>query len=345
MIRLIRILLFPISILYAVAMWLRNRLYDHDMIKSTAFGFPVVVIGNLAVGGTGKSPMAEYILRLISPKKDIALLSRGYGRKTKGFREVSIKDTADLVGDEPLQIKRKFSQVQVYVCEDRVQALRKISGGTPGVLLDDAYQHRPLRPSFSVLLFDYKSLLSPIVPLPTGNFRDRLIESKRAGVIVVTKCPNNLSQETRFTIQSRLRKHSSAPIYFSTIDYEHLKNKDQQTITPTALANYHVILFTGIANPKPLLDYLKPNSLELTHINFNDHHAFSSTDIQVISDAFHTVSNESKIIVTTEKDYQRLPSSFAQTYPIYIVPIHQKILFGEQDAFDSIIKRAFQVVN
>ena len=343
--RLLRIILFPLSIIYGTIMWLRNRLYDYELIKSTSFKFPVVVIGNLAVGGTGKSPMAEYILRLISPHKDIMLLSRGYGRKTKGLREVSGKDRVHLVGDEPLQIKRKFPNTKVFVCESRVFALKKIGDNTPGVLLDDAYQHRSLRPSFTVLLFDYKSLLGPILPLPTGNFRDGLSESKRASIIVITKCPDKINPEIKFALESRLRKYSSARIFYAAISYGNLENDQKQTITLDELYKYEVVLFTGIAKSEPLLFYLKYKVSALKHIAFNDHHSYTSSDLKKISNTFANILSEQKIIITTEKDFQRLPKSFTESHPIYIVPIQQQILFGQKTAFDSTLRRAFHIEN
>lgn len=345
MIRLLRIILFPISIIYALIMWLRNRLYDWGLLQSTAFKFPVVVIGNLAVGGTGKSPMAEYILRLVSPHKDIILLSRGYGRKTKGFREVSTDDNAAQVGDEPLQIKRKFNCTRVYVCEDRVFALRKIGSSDAGVLLDDAYQHRPLKPSFSILLFDYKSLLKPMLPLPTGNFRDTLLECKRASLIVVTKCPHGFDQQIRRSIEQKLKQHTTAPIFFSAINYQELQNNQGQTLPFAAIGTYQAVLITGIAKPGPLRDHLTPHLQHLTHINFKDHHIFSAEDLDAIKTAFSALKSDNKIIITTEKDYQRLPESFIHTFPVYTVPIEQHILFGEQVLFDSLLLQAFNVQN
>lgn len=343
MIRLLRIILFPISIIYALIMWLRNRLYDWRLLKSTTFKFPVVVIGNLAVGGTGKSPMAEYILRLINPHKDIMLLSRGYGRKTKGFREVSIHDSAALVGDEPLQIKRKFGSTHVYVCEDRVFALNKIGSSGSGVLLDDAYQHRALKPSFSILLFDYKSLLKPMLPLPTGNFRDTLLESKRASLIVVTKCPHGTDQQVRSLIEQKLQQYTTAPIFFSAISYQQLQNNQGQTLPLAAISTYQAVLITGIAKPGPLRDHLSPHLQQLTHINFKDHHTFSAADLDAIKTGFAALKSDDKIIITTEKDYQRLPESFINTFPVYTVPIEQRILFGGQPLFDSLLLRAFNI--
>ncbi|NQD70510.1 tetraacyldisaccharide 4'-kinase [Sphingobacterium shayense] len=342
---MLRIILFPISIIYGAIMWLRNRFYDYDLFRSTSFTFPVVVIGNLAVGGTGKSPMAEYILRLISPNKDIMLLSRGYGRKTKGFREVTEKDGVHLVGDEPLQIKRKFPHTRVFVCESRVLALKKIGDNTSGVLLDDAYQHRALTPSFTVLLFDYKSLLGPILPLPTGNFRDGLPESKRANIIVITKCPDKINSEIKFSLESKLRKYSSAQIFYAAISYGNLENDKKQTIPLNELCKYEAVLFTGIAKPEPLLIHLKSNVSALTHISFRDHHPYSSSDLKKISNTFQNILSEPKIIITTEKDFQRLPKSFTESHPIYIVPIQQQILFGQKMAFDSMLSRAFHIKN
>ena len=323
MIHLLRILLFPLSLIYGVIMWMRNRLYDYNFIPSTSFRFPVVVIGNLAVGGTGKSPMAEYILRLITPTKSISLLSRGYGRKTKGYREVNTTDTAELAGDEPLQIKRKFPNTPVFVCEDRVFALKKLTDCNNGVLLDDAYQHRALQPSFTVLLFDFNSLCYPILPLPTGNFRDTLKESNRASVIVITKCPKEIDSDIRFQLESKLRKHSRAPIFFARISYGSFVNDLGEKIAFEPFKKQNILLFTGIAKPEPLVAYLEPQVSQLTHIRFKDHHAFNSTDLARVATAYEQMDNNNKLILTTEKDFQRLPKSFIDSYPIYIIPIQQ----------------------
>lgn len=341
MIRLVRWLLFPFSILYGGIVLLRNWAYDNQLYKSTSFRFPVVVIGNLAVGGTGKSPMTEYVLRLVKPHLNVAVLSRGYGRKTKGFRYVNISNSAAQVGDEPLQIKRKFPDTMVAVCENRVKGIQKIQDQIQAVLLDDAYQHRALRPSFSILLFDYTSLLKPIMPLPTGDFRESLNGCKRANVIVITKCPDQISPQVKFTIESQFRKYSQAPIFYARIAYQQLVTPKGLLFDDTQLIHCTAMVVTGIAKPEQLLSYLKPQLKNIIHLSYRDHHNFSADDIGKIIRTFQHLDTSKKIIITTEKDIQRLPKSFIEQHPVYFLPIEQELLFSQKTTFENMIKRAF----
>ncbi|WP_437919400.1 tetraacyldisaccharide 4'-kinase [Sphingobacterium sp. LRF_L2] len=345
MITFFRWLLLPFALCYATIVWIRNRLYDIGLLKSTSFDFPVIVIGNLAVGGTGKSPMTEYILRTIKPYLKVAILSRGYGRKTKGFRYVEENDISDYTGDEPLQIKKKYPETTVVVCEDRVKAIKKINQGCDAVLLDDAYQHRSLKPSFSILLFDYNSLLEKALPLPTGNFRDTLSESKRANTIVITKCPNTLNEELKTKIIKKISNYSKAPLFFSKISYKNIIQPNGKDLTDFDLKNTIVFLFTGIANPVPLYDYLKLQVKELHYIAFSDHHDFSEEDKKNILKNFQNISADNKILLTTEKDIQRLASSFVSAYNVHYIPIETEILFNQAEKFNNLLFDAFHIVN
>ncbi|MBD1421088.1 tetraacyldisaccharide 4'-kinase [Sphingobacterium chuzhouense] len=341
MVRFIRWLLFPFSILYAAVVLLRNWAYDNQLCNSTSFHFPVIIIGNLSVGGTGKSPMTEYVLRLIKPHLNVAVLSRGYGRKTKGFRYVEVRDSARLVGDEPLQIKRKFPDALVTVCEDRVYGIQQIQDQIDAVLLDDAYQHRKLRPSFSILLLDYESLQHPIIPLPTGNFRELLHGCKRANVIVITKCPQEIPAQVKFSIESRLRKHTQVSLFYTKIAYQKLQTTNGLVLDSTQLNDTVAVVITGIAKPQPLLSHLGPQFKRIIHLSFRDHHNFSKDDLDNISQTFQHIGTSQKVIITTEKDMQRLPSSFIAQHPLYFLPIEQEFLFNQANTFDAIVKRAF----
>lgn len=341
MVRLLRWLLFPFSVLYAAVVLLRNWAYDNQLCKSTSFHFPIVVIGNLSVGGTGKSPMTEYLLRLIKPHLNVAVLSRGYGRKTSGFRYVDVHDSAKLVGDEPLQIKRKFPDATVAVCEDRVHGIQQMQDQIDAVLLDDAYQHRKLRPSFSILLLDYESLQHPINPLPTGNFRELLYGCKRAHVIVITKCPQEIPAQVKFSIESRLRKHTLVPLFYTKIAYQKLQTINGLLLDDTQLSNTVAVVVTGIAKPQLLLSHLKPQLKEIIHLSYRDHHNFSPDDLDKISQTFQHIDTPQKIIITTEKDMQRLPLAFITQYPLYFLPIEQDFLFSQANTFDTLVKRAF----
>ncbi|NGM65584.1 tetraacyldisaccharide 4'-kinase [Sphingobacterium sp. SGR-19] len=341
MVRFIRWLLFPFSILYAAATLLRNWAYDNQLYSSTPFHFPVIIIGNLSVGGTGKSPMTEYVLRLIKPHLNVAVLSRGYGRKTKGFRYVEMHDSAELVGDEPLQIKHKFPDTMVTVCEDRVYGIQQIQDQIDAVLLDDAYQHRKLRPSFSILLLDYESLQHPIIPLPTGNFRELLHGCKRADVIVITKCPQEISAQVKFSIESKLRKHTLVPLFYTKIAYKKLQTTTGFLLDNTRLDETVAVVVTGIAKPQPLLSHLRPQFKRIIHLSFRDHHNFSKNDLDKISQTFRHIGTSQKVIITTEKDMQRLSSSFIAQHPLYFLPIEQEFLFNQSNTFDAIVTRAF----
>jgi len=341
MVKFVRWLLFPFSILYAAIVLLRNWAYDNQLYNSTSFHFPVIIIGNLSVGGTGKSPMTEYVLRLIKPHLNIAVLSRGYGRRTKGFRYVNIDDSAELTGDEPLQIKRKFPDATVIVCENRVRGIEQVQGQVDAVLLDDAYQHRKLRPSFSILLLDYESLQHPILPLPTGNFREMLPACKRADTIVITKCPDTVPAQMKFSIESRFRKYTSVPLFYTKIGYQKLQMKNGLLLDDTQLGDTVALVVTGIAKPQPLVSYLKPKFKEIIHLSFRDHHQFSPDDLDKISQTFQHIDSLQKVMITTEKDLQRLPSSFVDQHPLYFLPIDQVFLFGNAHMFDAIVKRAF----
>ena len=339
----LRWLLFPFSLLYSLVVGMRNWAYDNQFYKRTSFSFPVVVIGNIAVGGTGKSPMTEYVLRLLQSEMNVAVLSRGYGRKTKGFREVSVQDTAALVGDEPLQIKRKFPANRVFVCENRVQGIQQFADQVDAVLLDDAYQHRSLQGSFYILLIDYASLQEPIISLPAGNFREGLSGAKRADCIVITKCPKVMPDATKFKIESKLKAHSAAPIFYAEIAYQPLQHKSEPAISLDFTAkDAAALLLTGIAKPEPLLAYLRPLFKEIKHMAFADHHAFTKEELQKVGQRFAQIDAEKKIIVTTEKDLQRLPDWFMQQYPIYTVPIEPAFLFDQTAIFNNLVKGAFR---
>lgn len=345
---LLRWLLLPVSVIYACITWLRNRLYDFGILKSQGFDLPVVVVGNLAVGGTGKSPMTEYILRILAGKSKVAVLSRGYGRKTKGFRYVETSSLTQEVGDEPLQIKRKFPSNTVVVSENRVFAVEKLRPTHDAILLDDAFQHRQLKPSFSILLIDFDSLQRPIISLPTGNFRDSLMESRRANIIVITKSPALVSAQDRFSITARLAQHSKAQVFFSGINYASLLDAFGQKLQLDELSELSVLLLTGIAKPKPLQEFIQSKVASIHAMSYPDHHHFTEKDLQHIQGSFDALSSRNKIILTTEKDFQRLNTDFYTRNPVFYIPITLAIKFEQQQLFESLILKAFaqpQTVN
>lgn len=300
------VLLYPFSLLYAAAVWLRNRLYDLGWIRSHRFDKPVIVTGNLIAGGAGKTPTTEYLVRLLAPRYQVAVLSRGYGRRTSGFMEVTPSHTAAEAGDEPLQLKRKFPDITVAVCENRVTGVSVLEKNHDLVLLDDAFQHRALTPGISLLLFEYHSLRKPKWLLPAGRYRDLFSERKRADILIVTKTPRDIPPEERSQIIRTLAR-GDQPVFFSGLRY-----LEPVAVLPGTM-NYHpegndlaMLLVTGIANPAPLLDYVRRKATHIEHMRYRDHYPFSIQDISKIRDRFSSIAAPHKYIITTEKDAQRL---------------------------------------
>ncbi|MFZ4863399.1 tetraacyldisaccharide 4'-kinase [Sphingobacterium sp. Mn56C] len=343
MIKVFRWLLLPFSLLYQAIVWLRNRLYDKNIFKSYTATIPTLVIGNLAVGGTGKSPMTEYLVRLLKDRYTLATLSRGYGRKTKGYRTVTIDSTAAQVGDEPLQFKRKFPEITVVVSEDRVTGIKKLQDKFDLVILDDAYQHRKLKPGYSILLFDFYSLFKPLLPLPTGDFRDNLSASRRADLLVITKCPEVITEEQKAHIEHILRKYTRSPIFYTGIFYQLPLSITKQPL-PDALTDYDILLFCGIANPTPLVQYLLKTGNRVELLQFSDHYNYNDTDFEKIITRYHSITSDKKIIITTEKDIQRIPVHTFETLPLYYIPIHLKTVDQQQHTFDTFIENYLKSV-
>lgn len=339
----LRLLLYPFSLVYGAIIWCRNRLYDAGYLKQTSFDLPVIVVGNLEIGGTGKSPMSEYLIRLFKDRYRLATLSRGYGRKTKGFVEVREGMSAEEVGDEPLQFKQKFPEITVAVQEDRVGGVGKLAKNHELVILDDAYQHRALKPGCSILLFDYNQLNDFRALLPAGNFRDHFRERRRAGIIVVTKCPDDLTAAAREQVIHKLRvPQKSIPIYFAGISYGEPLAYDPINQPQLRLEELQqALVVTGIARPAPLLAHLRTKVPKIGSLTFPDHHPFSKGDIHQIGQRFEAIKAAEKAILTTEKDKMRLNAAeFAvqlKKWPIYYIPIKLKFLGQDGENFDKIL--------
>lgn len=343
MINTLRLLLWPFSLLYGLVIAIRNFLYDKNIFKSQKFDLPVIVIGNLAVGGTGKSPLTEYLIRLLKDSFKVASLSRGYGRETTGFIYVETTDNFTKVGDEPLQFKTKYPEITVAVCEDRVEGVKKLKNSHDVIVLDDAFQHRRLTPGLSILLFDYGSLFKPRMFLPAGNLRDSFTQRKRADLIIITKTPSSLSEEKKAAAIKRLAINTNQQVLFSSLDYGSPYNVFNASETNDDLFNQEsdILLVTGIANPKPLLNYLEDKCHNIELVSYPDHHSYTEKDIESIVKKYTALSAKKKFIISTEKDLQRL-KSFINTpllsdLPIWIIPI--KAYFNEEDTqqFTSLI--------
>ncbi|WP_298512539.1 tetraacyldisaccharide 4'-kinase [uncultured Kordia sp.] len=322
--RRLRLLLLPFSLLYSAIVFVRNWMFDKGWLKSTSYDFPVICVGNLSVGGTGKSPMIEYLIRLLKDDYKVATLSRGYKRKTKGFLLANEHTTASDIGDEPLQFYTKFKdEIQVAVEAERtvgIEALRTLENTPEVILLDDAFQHRKVTAGFYILLTPFYDLYANDFMLPAGNLREPISGAKRADVIIVTKCPTEVSAGQQAKIKMKLRPKAYQKVFFTTIAYSESVQNATDTLLLSSLKE-EFILITGIANPKPLLQHLNDQELQYSHLKYADHYDFSESDIQTIKQ-----KAGNKRILTTEKDFMRLQGSLEN---LYYLPIKVQFLTEE----------------
>lgn len=341
LLRPVRILLFPFSLLYALIIWIRNIFFDKGWIGSSSFNLPLVGIGNLSAGGTGKSPMVEFILSKFSHQYKLAVLSRGYKRKTSGYALANDQSTALEVGDEPMQFYRKFPSVTIAVGEERIVAIPQLLHDKPEtevIILDDAFQHRYVKPGLNILLTDFNNLFTRDWFLPTGDLRDLPSGYKRANIIVISKCPPHLSELHKKEIEKEIKPLQHQHLFFTSIEYGvpyHIVSKSTKTLNNKTEA----LLVSGIANPKPLKKYLSDNTSAYYEMLYNDHHIFSIDDFKDIRKRFESISADEKMIVTTEKDAMRLDKfkNDLISYPLYVIPIEIKFLFGEEQRFTELI--------
>ncbi len=331
-----RKILRPLSRIYAGITGLRNVLFDKKILRSTGFDIPLIVVGNLRVGGTGKSPMILYLVQLLHDRYKIAVLSRGYKRKTKGF-VIAKKGMNHLeIGDEALQLYRRFPDITVAVDANRVQGIRQLlnlENSPDVVLLDDAFQHRKVVAGFNILLTAYDDLYVDDSVLPAGNLREKVSGAERAQVIVVTKCPENITETAAFDIAVKLKAGLQQTVFFTSIRYDDKVRNAMDTLPLTALKNYKVLLLSGIANPKPLERFLQKQEIEFHSLRFADHHHYSQKDLAAIQKAYRAIKAEKKIILTTEKDYVRI---FGGLNNLYYLSIETRFINHQKD-FDSLI--------
>jgi len=332
----LRKILFPFALLYGLITSLRNYLFDIKVLKSTRFKTPTIVVGNLSVGGTGKTPQIEYLIRLLQNHYKVAVLSRGYKRKSKGFVLADETVNAEIIGDEPFQYYQKFSDILVCVDANRtngIQQLEKLSNPPDVILLDDAFQHRKVQGGFNVLLTLYNDLYVDDFMLPTGNLRENKSGAKRAQAIVVTKCPNNLSEYTQQKIVEKINATADQKVFFTTIAYDN-ELKGASKLNLDEILNTEILLITGIANPTPLVAYLTNQNMKFKHLKYPDHYHFKSNDIAEITAAFNAISSNKKMILTTEKDYVRI---FAKLKNVYYISIKTTFI-NHENGFDKLIK-------
>ena len=310
----LRKIFFPLAFLYWLITFIRNWLYDIGVFKSHSFDVPIIAVGNLSVGGTGKTPQIEYLIRLLSEKYNVAVLSRGYKRSTKDFILADENATASSIGDEPFQFHSKFPKIQVAVDTNRkngIEQLLQLSNKPEVILLDDAFQHRKVKAGLYVLLTAYDDLFCDDFILPYGNLRESALGKKRADMIIITKCPKDLSELAQHEIKEKLQVKQ--PVYFTTIQYDDCVYGNENRIHVEALKSESKLLIAGIANPKLFFDFLKKESNET--MTFPDHHQFSKQDCEQI-----LAKAKGRKIITTEKDFVRL-NGLLPNSQLYYLPI------------------------
>lgn len=344
---MIKIILYPLSWLYGFAVYLRNLAYDLNVLKSTEFDVPVISIGNITVGGTGKTPHVEYLVKLLKEKYEVATLSRGYKRKTKGFLFVETNSSAVDVGDEPLQIKNKYPEITVSVCENRVDGVETLVGNKNEkipdvVLLDDAFQHRRITPGLNILLIDYNRQIKEDKLLPLGRLREGVHQMRRANILIFTKCPDEVTPIMRRVLGNDIGLFPYQKLYFTKLEYDKL----MPVFGGRALAapfyeqkKYSILLVTGIASPKLMLKYLNRFSENIETLTFPDHYNYSVQDIQIIMNKFATLNADKKIIITTEKDSMRFKDNLGVTDEfkdaLYYLPVQVNFLEEGKKMFNK----------
>ncbi|MCR6720621.1 MAG: tetraacyldisaccharide 4'-kinase [Chitinophagaceae bacterium] len=331
----------PFSLLYWLVISVRSFLYNKRIWKSTQFGMPIICIGNLSVGGTGKSPMVEYLVRQLQPHFKAATLSRGYKRKTKGYSLANDQTTALEIGDEPMQFHLKFPDLPVAVGEDRIEAVAQLLHDRPEtevIILDDAFQHRAVQAGLNIVLTDYNNLYTNDFYLPAGDLRDLKSSAKRANWIVVTKCPPDLSFAEKERVTRELNLQPGQELFFASMAYDvpyHLLTGEQKKLDPAD----EILLITGIANPAPLKEYLE-KYIGGYHLQaYSDHHIFTIDDLRDILKKYDGLEGKQKIMLTTEKDAVRLTKfrNELSDRSFYVLPVRHEILFDQAERFNNLL--------
>lgn len=342
-IKLLRILLFPVSLLYGGIVWMRNFLYDKGILHSVTFDLPVICIGNLSVGGTGKSPMTELLVSFLKERYLIGIVSRGYGRLTKGFVLATADATAKEIGDEPLQFKLRFPGTVVAVGERRMEAIPQLLYNHPEVeviLLDDAFQHRQVKAGYNILLTEYDHLYTRDQLLPTGNLRDVKSSARRADVVVVTKCPANLTAQDKALLQKSLHLKPHQQLFLAAFDYGipyHLFTQQSSAIPGAA----SLLMVTAIANPQKMSTHLAQAGQVVETMRYKDHHHYTAQDIDFIKQRFNDITSANKMIITTSKDAVKLRQfDTFKELPVYVLPVRHTILLGEEAHFKNLVLHA-----
>jgi tetraacyldisaccharide 4'-kinase len=344
------ILLYPVSLIYGLITGLRNFLYNSGILSGTVFPIPLICVGNITVGGTGKTPHTEYLVDLLNRDFKVATLSRGYKRETRDFRIASLSSTVSEIGDEPMQIFKKFPDTVVAVDRRRVNGVWRIlnyASDTEVIILDDAFQHRSITPGFSILLSDFERPFMKDHMLPYGNLREDKSNMRRADVILITKCPKNLNPIQRRLIVKEVGKAPYQNLYFTSLSYKaplpvfDSNDKDAPHIDLAKCTDSGIVLVTGIANPKPLKEYLRKFFGEIAELTFPDHHSYKEKDIAAVVSAYNDLRASSKYILTTEKDAVRLREFINIKEPVksalFYVPVGISFLNDDKEKFDNLI--------
>jgi len=336
--------LLPLSWLYGLGVGFRNFLFDLGVLKSRAYKTPVIAVGNITVGGTGKTPHVEHLIRLLQDKMRVAVLSRGYKRKSSGLVIADASTPMKEIGGEPFQMKQKFPKVTVVVDKKRTRAIEHLEAQKNPVdviLLDDAFQHRYVKPGINILLVDYHRLIIYDKLLPAGRLREPLKGKDRADIVIVTKCPRELKPMEYRVITKAMNLFPYQHLYFSTLEYELLRPvfpNEKRTALLSGVNGQNVLLLTGIASPRQLLEDLTPQARSITPLSFADHHDFKKRDIRRLNEAFESLPSP-KCIVTTEKDTARLIGveglSEAVRQQLYLLPVRIRFMSDQDELFNQ----------
>lgn len=329
--------LYPFSLIYHLVTGVRNSLYSIGVLKSTKFKTPIINVGNLSVGGSGKSPMVMYLAEFLSKYYRTGVLSRGYGRITKGYAVTNYESNYKLVGDEAMQLFERFkNRFVVAVSEDRVAGAKKVISDMDldVLVLDDAYQHRAINPGFNILLTDYNDPYFKDYLLPAGDLREGRNNAQRAQVIMVTKCPDELTEEQKQYYISRIRPQHYQKVFFSSINYDENIYSNTKSLPDNNLEYYDILLITGIAKPEPLLKHLAKFSNKVKHLKFRDHHNFTDADIKNILQEYKKLG-EYKLLLTTEKDYVRLKTFDYLRDLVFYWPIN--VVIDKKQEFNQLV--------
>ena len=337
--------LLPLSWFYGIGVKLRNILFEMGALKSRPFAVPVISVGNITVGGTGKTPHTEYLARLLKNYFNVAILSRGYKRKTKGFLIANAQTTMPEIGDEPYQMKQKFTDITVAVDKDRCHGIEQLTEQNKQldvVLLDDAFQHRYVKPGINILLVDYHRLIIYDKLLPAGRLREPMNGKDRADIVIVTKCPKDLKPMEFRVITKAMSLYPYQQLFFTTLAYDGLRpvfSDNKQNLSLSQLKDWNVLLLTGIASPEQLKHDLSPLT-HLTPLAFNDHHQFKKKDITLINDTFASMQGP-KCIITTEKDATRMQTvegfSDEVRQHTFVIPVRIEFMLEQEETFNKYI--------